>query len=457
MENAKNTGNSAPNFTATGDKFPNTVNTAVIVKDPTIVTLTWSDAQGKKIDKAKYGKKTFLRIETKASYGLSAFVVVHCDDWKQDYVGITPITKCFVPPFMQSDNDPEEAVFSFTPKVEWLTNVKTDKLNDIIAKVYIIHNKFGMLTPKLEELKQIAEEFKKNELYRNFLTHCKGYIIRAEKTEKIPISKIIIVIDPGHGHKSGDTGTEAWKYSHAIKNEKGDIKKNDAGEVVTQTSTFKTIPDYVYSNENACKEWQAKLLGRDGACNGWSEREIVFEIAELMKPKLEEAGHVVYMTRTEKVIASGLDNLENLYSRNNFSNEKNADYFISIHVNGNDANSSIWKRGAFYMYRKNDEQETINISKQLGVSLVKYLKTYNKDKTDFIPIVTETFQQKDLAVLSSDKTKGNKAKYKSLVEIGTYTNPKDAAILLGNKDVIKVTVAEQLVKGLLEHITNHFL
>jgi N-acetylmuramoyl-L-alanine amidase len=277
-----------------------------------------------------------------------------------------------------------------------------------------------------------------------------------KETEKLSLSKLVIVIDPGHGHTMGRTGTVAWKYSHMIKNEKGEIKRNKAGEAVIQTSTFRTIPDYVYSNKDACIKWQTKLSGSDGYCKTWNEREIVFEVAELMKPKLEEAGYEVYMTRTKKIL-SGSDNDANLISRNMFSNEKNADYFISIHVNGHDYGSNIWKRGAFYMYKKQDDIENINRSKQLGMSLVKHLKTYNNDKTDFIPVITDAaIQQDDLLVLSSDKTKGNKAKYKSLVEIGTYTNPKDAAILFDNKDVMKVTVAEQLVKGLLEHITDYF-
>ncbi|MCC8035027.1 MAG: hypothetical protein LIO77_03720, partial [Rikenellaceae bacterium] len=126
------------------------------------------------------------------------------------------------------------------------------------------------------------------------------------------------------------------------------------------------------------------------------------------------------------------------------------------HVNGNDAEYSSYKRGAFYMYRKNAVQETIERCIELGQYLVKYLKPYNKDRSDYIPVVNGDFQKKDLMVLSSDQNVGNKAKYRSLVEIGTYTNPKDAMILYDNKEELPTMVSSQLVRGLIEHINNHF-
>lgn len=62
---------------------------------------------------------------------------------------------------------------------------------------------------------------------------------------------------------------------------------------------------------------------------------------------------------------------------------------------------------------------------------------------------------KQVAVLSTDSKVGNKTVYKTLIEIGTITNPLDA-IILADKSNIKI-FSEQLIKGLLEHIQNKFL
>ncbi len=66
----------------------------------------------------------------------------------------------------------------------------------------------------------------------------------------------------------------------------------------------------------------------------YKEQELTFQIADRLRIILERAGHQVKMTRenlTSNVSATNV--AESLRKRANISNEFNADYFISVHLN----------------------------------------------------------------------------------------------------------------------------
>jgi len=191
MANVKNTNKSELSFTASGKAFPNVVNAIIAEKFPKILAITWFNKE-KEIKKTRYGKDTFLHIETKESHGLPALVVIKCDDWKQNHVELIQIS--------QPNNGTEKTVFSFKPTVEWLKEDNVAASNDITAIVYVTYNIFFPFRQTKEFLQQLAIDLEKNSRYRNFSSFYKGYVVCAEnKTEKIPIS-IAPWIDIGKSH-----------------------------------------------------------------------------------------------------------------------------------------------------------------------------------------------------------------------------------------------------------------
>lgn len=261
------------------------------------------------------------------------------------------------------------------------------------------------------------------------------------------VENIVIVIDPGHGHTNGDTGTIFRYYKHKVK-ENGKIKKD-----AIQESTIDTIPDYIIEDTSLFEGFSKDNKGNDKVderYSKWNEREIVFELALLMKKELEQKGYSVILTR-EVSLKKGNDNRDELYRRNKLANDNNADYYISLHVNGNAGNIS--KRGAFYMYRSDDTFLSNTI--ELGKDMLKYFKLISSESDDFIPI--DTPQQFGLAIFSPDSKVGNNTKFKTLIEIGTITNPYDARILAQLKESVNMNLlSTQLLKGLYENINKHF-
>ena len=271
--------------------------------------------------------------------------------------------------------------------------------------------------------------------------------------------KIVIVIDPGHGHTRGDTGTSVRLYTHRVREGERDVDKR---------VNIHTIPDTAVNDPNtrfATNPANNEILA-DSRYANWNEREIVFELATQMKEELDKKGCYEVLLTRQVARAVGRDDNEELFRRNRFANDNNADYFISLHLEGDP--NDVGARGAFYMYRDNDPH--LSYTHALGKDLTRYLRPAISGSNDFIPITDA--RQARLAIFSSDRRLGNHTKHKALIEIGTLTNPFDARILVEDEDVrvraraedrviegrgaVLSAICEQLLKGLYENIERNF-
>ncbi|MFV0418265.1 MAG: hypothetical protein ACK5KT_06005 [Dysgonomonas sp.] len=137
--------------------------------NPKISAVTWADKSGQKANKAKYGKELFIHIDTQNAYGslLSALIVIHCDNWIEDYVALRPIMRSEL--FHGSGNYIEKTKFSFIPKIEWLKEPSVEE-SSISANIYLFcYMGYSSTEDNSYGLKQLAEAIKREDNdYRNY-------------------------------------------------------------------------------------------------------------------------------------------------------------------------------------------------------------------------------------------------------------------------------------------------
>ena len=239
--------------------------------------------------------------------------------------------------------------------------------------------------------------------------------------------KFVIVLDPGHGIKPGNSGTQArtYKYYSNYEEKITDGKLHNVND----------LPQYVL--DDPTKFIVSKLSKDWGYDNSNTEGMTTYKIAIKLKEKLESIGHTVYMTRSQvETVYLGDEPNFKFYEgkvsadaaityRNSFTNAKNADYFIAIHCDGAD---NLIDKGSHSIYSD-------ATSKQLATDI---MSEYN----DFITVLKRSPDlRNDLGVLRTS----NKAKMKTLVEVGFLTNPNEAKTIINNIDEI----AKRLYNGLI--------
>jgi hypothetical protein len=191
MENTSN----IATIVATGSAFSNTCEANLPLNDPKIEEVIWTNLVGEKVKKVNYGKPVCLSIKTKEANGCYLFVIVHCDDWKQDYAELIPVA--FAAPHHASSTNSEETVFSFVPNAEW-SDVAS---SEMVAMVYVVFNMHIFRILSQEQLSQMAVVFKNGESYRSFLSpYNREYVIRAEiESDSIEVLlKGVCPIDASH-------------------------------------------------------------------------------------------------------------------------------------------------------------------------------------------------------------------------------------------------------------------
>lgn len=87
--------------------------------------------------------------------------------------------------------------------------------------------------------------------------------------------------------------------------------------------------------------------------SGFNESDINYNYAIILKSELKKHGANVYLTRSK-------DEFVDLEDRVNFSNEKNADYFISLHCNSAENINAIGIEAFYY-----DDSTSMNLSRIL--------------------------------------------------------------------------------------------
>jgi|GEM_PF-2566913 N-acetylmuramoyl-L-alanine amidase len=248
--------------------------------------------------------------------------------------------------------------------------------------------------------------------------------------------KPIIVLDPGHGFTGGsdkevNAGAQARKYTYKIKDGKG---KTAFAEDI------KDLPQYVLDDP---KEWivgnnSIDSTNRKGIPDK-AEYLLVYDVCEKMQTILKGKGFECFLTR-KRELKELSSNESALYLRADFANAKKADYFISIHADGD----NDFPTGAHSCYTNNSDDA---LGKELAIDILKFYTV--------LPInYPHPRKRSNLGLLNNvNKTKEKRLiERRTLVELGFVTTPKDAKIMFENIDKI----AEQLVQGLLYNIEKYF-
>lgn len=263
------------------------------------------------------------------------------------------------------------------------------------------------------------------------------YLFTDSKQFKLKKIMPVIVVDPGHGGTKGNTGATYIKgYKHKVKGKNGKVVKEGTPlkEKIVFTS-IDSLPAYLSSDIKKEKDgwvWVTKRVYD----NSKLERDLVWNVGEKLVEKIKADGFPVYLSRENKIIQGREDRKK----RNTFGNNKKADYFISIHADG-DYNPA--KSGSHVIYReKKSDLEYNKIAKEFAVDVFsKYTVTakHNSPKKDI----------RGLQVLSPSS---NKAKRKVLIELGYMTNTNDYNSMTGNIDKI----ANEIFEGLKMNIDKNF-
>ena len=160
--------------------------------------------------------------------------------------------------------------------------------------------------------------------------------------------------------------------------------------------------------------------GKDPGATGATtkEKDLTLSIAKKLKTKLEAAGATVYMTRTG-------DTYPTLDERVQYSKDKKADVFISIHINAGSSTASgietyYWTSG------KNEKELATQVQKEVVASTG--LTSRGVKTSNFRVIGTTT------------------TTYSILVELGFITNPKEEKIISTSK--FQDDAATGIVNGL---------
>lgn len=286
------------------------------------------------------------------------------------------------------------------------------------------------------------------------------YLQKAKNLDDIEIASrkdITIIIDPGHGGSTGNTGALFTKgYEYYLKGDGDEVyKKDDKGNKIIKKSTHLDIPSYLdadFNQINHIADWDnyGRIKASSKSKVKWlirrnmvsftndiltekSERAINFKVAEKLKIILTNAGYNVLLTK--KAFNTGLS----LKDRNKFTNSK-TDYFISIHADGS---NDYRKKGGHSIYREGSVKDYNERQKEFA-----------KDVMNFYNVVTldNDSPKNDVRKIRVLSVTENKAVRKTLVELGYVSNPTEYNTLNSNVD----TIATQLAKGIELNISKKY-
>lgn len=213
--------------------------------------------------------------------------------------------------------------------------------------------------------------------------------VEAEKPKELKKTGKVIVIDPGHGGKSG---SEKEKVS----------------------------PD---SNELKPKN----VSGAAGIITKTPEPVVTLQVSQKLKEILEKEGYTVIMTRTSA--SQTIGNIE----RAEVGNKNNADLVIRVHADSS-ANSNIKGASMLVPGQVGYAKSIAQVSRKYGEAILKTL-------------IDEVKMEDRGVVTRSDLTGFNWSKVPVvLIEMGFLSNPKEDNLL--NSDDYQSKIASGLAKGI---------
>ena len=211
--------------------------------------------------------------------------------------------------------------------------------------------------------------------------------------------------------------------------------------------------------------------GKDSGAVGYKkyqEKKAVLKISKTLRDLLKKRGYKVYLTRDS-------DKFIKLSKRTDFANKKNADLFISIHVNASPSSQKLTLKGieTFFLSPAKTEKAK-RIAAKENKSAVTNLNSMSKNTLLSFLNKTKIVQSNKLAI---DIQKGMLAKvrkkYKDvrdggvreapfwvlvgaqmpavLVELGYITNPTEA------DRIFNPFYQKSLAEGIVNGINNYFI
>ena len=191
--------------------------------------------------------------------------------------------------------------------------------------------------------------------------------------------------------------------------------------------------------------------------NGTNEKTLTLKIAQYCKDALEKNGRIqVYMTREADTSVGGATNAStDLKNRVSFAASKNADLFVSIHLNS--AGAAAYGAEVYYPnsnYRSDIGQEGQKLASSIQKQLVN-LGLYNRGvkvrQSENGSTYPDGSVQDYYAVIHQSKRNGFPG---IIVEHAFLTNASDYQKYLSSDEKLK-TLGEADAKGIIEYINNN--
>ena len=191
--------------------------------------------------------------------------------------------------------------------------------------------------------------------------------------------------------------------------------------------------------------------------NGTNEKTLTLKIAKYCKDALEKNGRIqVYMTRESDTSVGGATNASaDLKNRVSFAVSKNADLFVSIHLNS--AGAAAYGAEVYYPnsnYRSDIGQEGQKLASSIQKQLVN-LGLYNRGvkvrQSENGSTYPDGSVQDYYAVIHQSKRNGFPG---IIVEHAFLTNASDYQKYLSSDEKLK-TLGEADAKGIIEYINNN--
>lgn len=181
--------------------------------------------------------------------------------------------------------------------------------------------------------------------------------------------------------------------------------------------------------------------GPDGGAVGSDntlEKDIALEVSKKLRDYLQQSGATVYLTReTDTDLASegtkGLSRrkIEDIRKRMEFIHSKDADFFVTIHLNA--IPSSRWNGAQTFYYPKSEESK--HLAKMIQAEIKRNLENTNRSALAI----------NSLYLLKHAEIPG------ALVEIGFLSNEQERELL--KQDSYQRQMAGSMYEGILRYIT----
>src|SRR5690625_4542483 len=179
--------------------------------------------------------------------------------------------------------------------------------------------------------------------------------------------------------------------------------------------------------------------GRDGGAkssDNTSEKDIALHVAKLTRDYLQQAGALVYLTReVDKDLAgedvTGSRKSADIRNRLKFIHEKEADFFITIHLNA--LSSTRWSGAQTFFYPKFPENK--HLATKIQDEIIRNLENTNR-----VPL-----QMNQIYLLKHAEVPG------ALVEFGFLSNEEELKLLKDRS--YQDHMAASIYQGMIRYVT----